>query len=167
MGGDKLLEQIFNLKFTAKQLNRSAIKCEKEEKAERLKVKKGGAGRWQHRGACMRMHPPSMQPCTSIWWLPRIHAPHACNCIRQHHSSHVQAASICFSCFAHVAPPWPCTAARLSPTHAESPTPLLVPPTPLTRAGMICPQPLRRAIWRAPRSMHRTRFARSMSSSTT
>jgi len=38
--GDKLLEQIFNLKFTAKQLNRSAIKCEKDEKSERLKVKK-------------------------------------------------------------------------------------------------------------------------------
>jgi charged multivesicular body protein 1 len=40
MGGDKLLEQIFNLKFTAKQLNRSSIKCEQEERAERLKVKK-------------------------------------------------------------------------------------------------------------------------------
>uniref|UniRef100_A0A7S0RAB7 Charged multivesicular body protein 1a n=1 Tax=Chlamydomonas leiostraca TaxID=1034604 RepID=A0A7S0RAB7_9CHLO len=40
MGGDKLLDQIFNLKFTAKQLARSAVKCEKEEKAERLKVKK-------------------------------------------------------------------------------------------------------------------------------
>jgi charged multivesicular body protein 1 len=38
--GDKLLEQIFNLKFTAKQLNRSAVKCEKDEKSERLKVKK-------------------------------------------------------------------------------------------------------------------------------
>eukprot|EP00877_Chromochloris_zofingiensis_P009351 jgi/Chrzof1/466/Cz01g16250.t1 len=38
--GDKLLEQIFNLKFTAKQLNRSSIKCEKDEKAEKLKVKK-------------------------------------------------------------------------------------------------------------------------------
>ena len=38
--GDKLLEQIFNLKFTAKQLQRSAVKCEKDEKAERLKVKK-------------------------------------------------------------------------------------------------------------------------------
>lgn len=38
--GEKLLEQVFNLKFMAKQLNRSAIKCEKDEKAERLKVKK-------------------------------------------------------------------------------------------------------------------------------
>ena len=38
--GDKLLEQVFNLKFMAKQLNRSAVKCEKDEKAERLKVKK-------------------------------------------------------------------------------------------------------------------------------
>ncbi|EFJ48540.1 hypothetical protein VOLCADRAFT_60422 [Volvox carteri f. nagariensis] len=40
MGGDKLLDQIFNLKFTAKQLARSAIKAEKEEKSEKLKVKK-------------------------------------------------------------------------------------------------------------------------------
>ena len=38
--GDKLFEQVFNLKLTAKQLNRSAVKCEKDEKAERLKVKK-------------------------------------------------------------------------------------------------------------------------------
>lgn len=38
--GEKLLEQVFNLKFMAKQLNRSAIKCEKDEKSERLKVKK-------------------------------------------------------------------------------------------------------------------------------
>lgn len=37
---DKLMDQIFNLKFTAKQLARSAIKCEKEEKSEKLKVKK-------------------------------------------------------------------------------------------------------------------------------
>lgn len=35
-----MYEQIFNLKFTAKQLNRSSVRCEKEEKAERLKVKK-------------------------------------------------------------------------------------------------------------------------------
>eukprot|EP00193_Tetraselmis_chui_P005201 CAMPEP_0177767752 /NCGR_PEP_ID=MMETSP0491_2-20121128/9314_1 /TAXON_ID=63592 /ORGANISM="Tetraselmis chuii, Strain PLY429" /LENGTH=197 /DNA_ID=CAMNT_0019284431 /DNA_START=154 /DNA_END=747 /DNA_ORIENTATION=- len=40
MGGDKLLDQIFNLKFTAKQLNRQAAKCEKEEKAEKNRVKK-------------------------------------------------------------------------------------------------------------------------------
>jgi hypothetical protein len=38
MGGEKLLDQIFNLKFTAKQLARSAVKCEKEEKAEKLKA---------------------------------------------------------------------------------------------------------------------------------
>ena len=38
--GDRLFEQIFNLKFAAKQLQRSAVKCEKDEKAERLKVKK-------------------------------------------------------------------------------------------------------------------------------
>lgn len=40
MGGDKLLDQIFNLKFTAKQLTKQSAKCEKEEKSERLKVKK-------------------------------------------------------------------------------------------------------------------------------
>jgi charged multivesicular body protein 1 len=39
-GGDKLMDQIFNLKITAKQLNRQAVKCEKEERTERLKVKK-------------------------------------------------------------------------------------------------------------------------------
>lgn len=37
---DKLMDQIFNLKFTSKQLARSAIKCEKEQGAEKLKVKK-------------------------------------------------------------------------------------------------------------------------------
>mmetsp|Transcript_39660 Transcript_39660/g.126735 ORF Transcript_39660/g.126735 Transcript_39660/m.126735 type:complete len:100 (+) Transcript_39660:133-432(+) len=40
MGGDKLMDQIFNLKFTSKQLVRQANKCEKEEKAEKNKVKK-------------------------------------------------------------------------------------------------------------------------------
>lgn len=40
MGGDKLLDQIFNLKFTSKQLSKEARKCEKNEKAEKLKVKK-------------------------------------------------------------------------------------------------------------------------------
>ena len=37
---DKLLEQIFQLKFTSKTLVRQAKKCEKEEKEEKLKVKK-------------------------------------------------------------------------------------------------------------------------------
>ncbi|KAK3272182.1 Charged multivesicular body protein 1b [Cymbomonas tetramitiformis] len=37
---NKLLDQIFNLKFTAKQLVRQAKKCEKEEKSEKQKVKK-------------------------------------------------------------------------------------------------------------------------------
>ena len=36
---EKLLDQIFNLKFTAKQLDRAAKKCEKDEKAEKMKVK--------------------------------------------------------------------------------------------------------------------------------
>lgn len=38
--GDKLLDQIFNLKFTSKQLVKQSHKCEKDEKAEKLKVKK-------------------------------------------------------------------------------------------------------------------------------
>jgi hypothetical protein len=37
---DKLLDQIFNLKFTAKQLARASRKCESEEKSEKLKIKK-------------------------------------------------------------------------------------------------------------------------------
>ncbi|CAL5224278.1 g6940 [Coccomyxa viridis] len=40
LGNDKLLDQIFNLKFTSKQLVKSSSKCEKEEKTEKLKVKK-------------------------------------------------------------------------------------------------------------------------------
>ena len=40
MGGDKLRDQIFNLKFTSKQLVRQARKSEKEEKSEKLKIKK-------------------------------------------------------------------------------------------------------------------------------
>ncbi|KAJ4823802.1 hypothetical protein Tsubulata_005646 [Turnera subulata] len=37
---EKLLNQIMELKFTSKSLQRQARKCEKEEKAEKLKVKK-------------------------------------------------------------------------------------------------------------------------------
>ncbi|XP_073100087.1 ESCRT-related protein CHMP1 [Elaeis guineensis] len=37
---EKLMNQIMELKFTAKSLQRQARKCEKEEKAEKLKVKK-------------------------------------------------------------------------------------------------------------------------------
>ncbi|KAJ4884442.1 ESCRT-related protein CHMP1B [Raphanus sativus] len=37
---DKLMNQIFDLKFTSKSLQRQSRKCEKEEKAEKLKVKK-------------------------------------------------------------------------------------------------------------------------------
>lgn len=44
-GGEKLLEQIFNLRFAAKQLNKSAAKAEREHKAEKDKclaaMKKG------------------------------------------------------------------------------------------------------------------------------
>lgn len=36
----KFMDQIFNLKFTSKQLQRQAVKCEKEEKTEKGKVKK-------------------------------------------------------------------------------------------------------------------------------
>lgn len=52
---DKLLEQVFNLKFTAKQLNRSAVKAEKDEKAERLKVRVVAS----HLHATSRAHPLS------------------------------------------------------------------------------------------------------------
>jgi hypothetical protein len=38
--GEKMMDQIFNLKFTSKQLVRQSKKCEKEEKSEKLKVKK-------------------------------------------------------------------------------------------------------------------------------
>ena len=34
------MDQIFNLKFTSKQLVRASRKCEKEEKDEKLKIKK-------------------------------------------------------------------------------------------------------------------------------
>ncbi|KAE8651298.1 hypothetical protein Csa_002473 [Cucumis sativus] len=37
---EKLLNQIMELKFTAKSLQRQARKCEKEEKSEKLKIKK-------------------------------------------------------------------------------------------------------------------------------
>jgi len=36
----RLMDQVFNLKFSAKQLERQSRKCEKEEKAERARVKK-------------------------------------------------------------------------------------------------------------------------------
>ena len=38
--GDKLLDQIFNLKFTSKQLAKQSVRAEKDEKAEKLKVGK-------------------------------------------------------------------------------------------------------------------------------
>ncbi|CAG9466926.1 unnamed protein product [Pedinophyceae sp. YPF-701] len=37
---DKLMDQIFNLKFMSKQMTKAATKCEKEQKSERNKVKK-------------------------------------------------------------------------------------------------------------------------------
>ena len=37
---EKLLNQIMDLKFTSKSLQRQSRKCEKEEKSEKLKVKK-------------------------------------------------------------------------------------------------------------------------------
>eukprot|EP00898_Chlorokybus_atmophyticus_P004932 jgi/Chlat1/543/Chrsp103S08600 len=40
MGNDKLLDQIFNLRFTSKTLVRQSKKSAKEETAEKLKVKK-------------------------------------------------------------------------------------------------------------------------------
>jgi len=38
--GDKLLDQIFNLKFTSKQLAKQSVRAEKDEKAEKLKVRR-------------------------------------------------------------------------------------------------------------------------------
>lgn len=35
-----VLENLFNLKFAAKELNRNSKKCDKEEKTEKVKVKK-------------------------------------------------------------------------------------------------------------------------------
>lgn len=40
MGKDKLMEQTFQLKLTSRSLVRQAKKCEKEEKADKAKVKK-------------------------------------------------------------------------------------------------------------------------------
>ena len=41
-GGDgRMMEQIFNLKFTSKQLVRQSVKCEREEKEEKLKARAG------------------------------------------------------------------------------------------------------------------------------
>lgn len=37
--GDKLLDQIFNLKFTSKQLAKQSVRAEKDEKTEKLKVR--------------------------------------------------------------------------------------------------------------------------------
>jgi len=37
---NKLFDQIFELKFTSKQLNKQSQKCESEEKAEKSKAKK-------------------------------------------------------------------------------------------------------------------------------
>jgi hypothetical protein len=42
---DKLLDQIFNLKFTSKQMVRQSIRAEKDEKEEKLKVRASGAAR--------------------------------------------------------------------------------------------------------------------------
>lgn len=42
--GDRLLDQVFNLKMTAKQLAKMSARAEKDEKAEKLKVKGGGEG---------------------------------------------------------------------------------------------------------------------------
>jgi len=37
-------EHLFNLKFAAKELNRNSKKCDKEEKAEKAKIKKVSSG---------------------------------------------------------------------------------------------------------------------------
>jgi hypothetical protein len=40
IGDSKLQDQIFNLKFSAKQFSKESQKAEKEERAEKLKIKK-------------------------------------------------------------------------------------------------------------------------------
>ena len=54
------MDQIFNLKFTSKQLVRAAKKCEKEEKDEKLKIKKAIEKGAQEAGRCeaLRGMPP-------------------------------------------------------------------------------------------------------------
>eukprot|EP01137_Pigoraptor_chileana_P029701 Opistho-2@15207 len=52
-GGGNLETHLFNLKFAAKQLNRTAQKCEKEEKAEKVKLKQA-IQKGNHEGA--RIH---------------------------------------------------------------------------------------------------------------
>jgi charged multivesicular body protein 1 len=39
-GDNRLLDQIFNLKFTSKQLVRASKKCEQEEKEEKSKARR-------------------------------------------------------------------------------------------------------------------------------
>lgn len=41
-------EHLFNLKFAAKELHRNSKKCDKEEKAEKTKVKQVGLLNWNY-----------------------------------------------------------------------------------------------------------------------
>ena len=50
---NRMLDQIFNLKFTSKQLVRASKKCEQEEKEEKNKARgthERGRGAWAQRG---------------------------------------------------------------------------------------------------------------------
>ena len=60
-GGDgRMMEQIFNLKFTSKQLVRQSVKCEREEKEEKLKAR---AGHLQAPGLWLRVVLSHAAPC--------------------------------------------------------------------------------------------------------
>ena len=62
----QLLDQIFNLKFTSKQLVRAAKKCEKEEKDEKLKIKKAiEKGGW----ASCTPRPPAPPGCAGAFGI--------------------------------------------------------------------------------------------------
>jgi hypothetical protein len=54
----KMMDQIFNLKFTSKQLVRTSRKCEKEEKEEKNKARAARTGRSGRAGArsCCALH---------------------------------------------------------------------------------------------------------------
>ena len=74
-----MLDQIFNLKFTSKQLVRAARKCEKEEKDEKLKIKKAiekGTARGERGGAAAAAGPGGAGRAVTCWlkWLQRAGA---------------------------------------------------------------------------------------------
>jgi len=71
---DKLLDQIFNLKFTAKQLARTAAKCEKEEKQLKAKVRSRQSrvprARFQFQPGAKKTRVPSRRPLNNTLTPP-------------------------------------------------------------------------------------------------